>query len=212
MHYIALRPFAKKMIPIHRRLSSSAIRPFFNLRPLSTKSTKHGEDEWNNAWESAWLPDDLSAKNRAPWETDVNFSLTSDNNQSSLVLPTDVDAETKAFVEDMTDNWDQRRKRPKFQQQQEAQQQQKDQSSLYSLENVKKDYRLMKQRIHAGLWMKEIEKQEEAKLGDSILGGSDDIERLLDSCSEYVFLILLYIWYMIFGVKSIHLIGFGDQI
>ncbi|KAM7464533.1 hypothetical protein LguiA_032654 [Lonicera macranthoides] len=42
----------------------------------------------------------------------------------------------------------------------------------------------MKQRIHAGLWMKEIEKQEEAKLGDSILGRSDDIERLLDSCSE----------------------------
>lgn len=173
------------MIPIHRTLSFSAIRPFINLRSLSTKSTKHGDDEWNNAWESAWLPDDLSSKNRAPWETDVNFSLCSDNNHDPpLVLTNDVDAETKAFVEDMTDNWEQRRKTPKFQQQQ---QQQKDQSSLYSLENVKKDYRLTKQRIHAGLWMKEIEKQEEAKLGDSILGGSDDIERLLDSCSEYVY-------------------------
>ncbi|KAM7468552.1 hypothetical protein LguiB_016114 [Lonicera macranthoides] len=75
----------KKMIPIHRRLSSSAIRLFFNLRPLSTKSTKHSKYEWNNAWELAWLPDDLSAKNPGPWET-------SDNNQSSLVLPTDVDA------------------------------------------------------------------------------------------------------------------------
>ncbi|KAF9602157.1 hypothetical protein IFM89_025386 [Coptis chinensis] len=46
---------------------------------------------------------------------------------------------------------------------------------------MKKDYRLKKQRIHARLWMKEIEKQEEVKLGGS---GGDDIERLLDSCSE----------------------------
>lgn len=177
-------------MPIHR-LSSIARKPLLNpttsLRSLATKSTndktaKHGDDEWNNAWESAWLPEDLSAKNRAPWETDVNFSIS--ENQSSLVIPSDVDPETKAFVEDMTDNWDQRRKNPKSQQQIQ-QLKQKDQSSLYSLENVKKDYRLMKQRIHAGLWMKEIEKQEEARLGDSIMGGGgDDIERLLDSCSD----------------------------
>ncbi|KAE8667631.1 hypothetical protein F3Y22_tig00112383pilonHSYRG00121 [Hibiscus syriacus] len=55
-----------------------------------------------------------------------------------------------------------------------------DGGGLYSLENIKKDYRLKKQRIHAGLWMKEIAKLEEAKLGDS----ADDIDRLLDSCSE----------------------------
>uniref|UniRef100_A0A5B7CDZ2 Mucin-related protein n=1 Tax=Davidia involucrata TaxID=16924 RepID=A0A5B7CDZ2_DAVIN len=178
------------MNPI-QRLSSVIRRPLFNssthLRPLSTKSTtdrttKNGDDEWNAAWESAWLPEDLSAKNRAPWETDVNFSL-SDNNPT-LVLPSDVDAETKAFVEDMTDNWDQRRNSAKAQQQQQQEMMKKDGNSLYSVENMKKDYRLKKQRIHAGLWMKEIDKQEEAKLGDSIGGGGDDIERLLDSCSE----------------------------
>ena len=39
--------------------------------------------------------------------------------------------------------------------------------------------------VHAGLWVKEIEKLKEAKLGDSVVGGGDDIQRLLDSCSEY---------------------------
>ncbi|KAK6946042.1 hypothetical protein RJ641_013586 [Dillenia turbinata] len=142
------------------------------------RSGKNGDDEWNDAWETAWLPEDLSAKNRAPWETDVNFSS---SNDSPIVLPSDADPETKAFVEDMNDNWDQRRKNQHAKQQQER----KVDSSLYSMENIKKDYRLKKQRIHAGLWMKEIEKQEEAKLAsDMIAGGGDDIEKLLDSCSD----------------------------
>ncbi|KAK6916388.1 hypothetical protein RJ641_019249 [Dillenia turbinata] len=142
------------------------------------RSGKNGDDEWNDAWETAWLPEDLSAKNRAPWETDVNFSSSSD---SPIVLPSDADPETKAFVEDMNDNWDQRRKNQHAKQQQE----QKVDSSLYSMQNMKKDYRFKKQRIHSGLWMKEIEKQDEAKLAsDLIAGGGDDIEKLLDSCSD----------------------------
>ncbi|THG18033.1 uncharacterized protein LOC114264805 [Camellia sinensis] len=191
-----------------RRISSIIRNPLFNpttttttlllhhhhhhlRRPLSTTG-KSGGDEWNDAWESAWLPEDLSGNNRPPWETDVNFS---DNPSAATppLLSSDVDAETKAFVEDMTENWDQRRKSSKIQQQQQQQQQQrqlgknqKEGNSLYGLENVKRDYRLKKQRVHAGLWVKEIEKQEEAKLVDSIGGGGggDDIERLLDSCSE----------------------------
>ena len=144
-----------------------------HLKTFSTKSKSTGDDEWNNAWESAWLPEDLSAKNRAPWETDVNFS----SSESTIVLPSDVDSETKAFVEDMTENWDERRK---------GQQKLEKCDSLYHVQNMKKDYRLKKQRLHAGLWMKEIEKQEEAKLGDSVSGGRDDIDRLLDNYSEYV--------------------------
>ncbi|KAK9271878.1 hypothetical protein L1049_002243 [Liquidambar formosana] len=173
------------MNAIHR-LSSIIPKPLFtptttHLRTMFTKSSsdhsaKNANDEWNDAWESAWLPEDLSAKNRAPWETDVNFPSLSD---SKIVLPSDADAETKAFVEDMTENWSQRRKSSNAQKQEQG----KD-NSLYSLERMKKDYRLRKQRVHAGLWMKEIEKQEEAKLGDSITGSGDDIERLLDSCSE----------------------------
>ncbi|KAJ6874500.1 hypothetical protein NC652_034250 [Populus alba x Populus x berolinensis] len=137
-------------------------------------STKKGEDEWNDAWETAWLPEDLMAKNRAPWELDVNFSS-----------PTGIeDAETKAFVEEMNDNWDERRKtQPQPQPKNDNNKNGGD--SLYNLDTMKKDYRLKKQRIHAGLWTKEIEKQQEeamnATLGDS---SPDDIDRLLDSCSE----------------------------
>ncbi|KAL4639400.1 hypothetical protein ACB092_03G215100 [Castanea dentata] len=143
----------------------------------SSSSKNGGGEEWNDAWESAWLPEDLSAKHRAPWETDVNFSSASE----AVVVE---DSEAKAFVEDMNENWNQRKgSKPKTQ---EKPQNDSDSSkgSLYSLENMKKDYRLKKQRIHAGLWMKEIEKEEEAKLGDSMVNGGDDIEKLLDSCSE----------------------------
>lgn len=122
------------------------------------------------------------------------------SSDSGVVLTSEVDAETKAFVEDMNENWNQR-KGSKAKQQEKQQSEinsrsSSSSSSLYSLENMKKDYRLMKQRIHAGLWMKEIEKQEEAKLGDSIAGGGDDIEILLDSCSEYVFLCIFYMLFM----------------
>ncbi|PQQ07327.1 hypothetical protein Pyn_30223 [Prunus yedoensis var. nudiflora] len=162
-----------------QRLSSTITKIHFisstNFRPFSSNSKK-GDDDWNDAWETAWLPPDLSgSSSRAPWETDVNFS----SSESSVVLPSDADLETKAFVEDMNENWNERRK-PK-----EEKQQSENGSSLYSLDSIKKDYRIKKQRIHAGLWMKEIEKQEEAKLADSIsFGGGDDIERLLDSCSD----------------------------
>ncbi|KAJ6373498.1 hypothetical protein OIU78_029228, partial [Salix suchowensis] len=136
-------------------------------------STKKGEDEWNDAWETAWLPEDLTAKNRAPWETDVNFSS-----------PTEIeDSETKAFVEEMNDNWDERRKnQPQPQPKNDNDKNGGD--SLYNLDTMKKDYRLKKQRIHAGLWTKEIEKQQEAAM-NATLGDSspDDIDRLLDSCS-----------------------------
>lgn len=114
----------------------------------------------------------------------MNFPST----DSGVVLSPEVDAETKAFVEEMNENWNERRQATKTCQQQQQDKEEKrgieDGTSLYSLENMKKDYRLKKQRIHAGLWMKEIEKQQEAKLGDSGLGSADDIDRLLDSCSE----------------------------
>ncbi|XP_028807032.1 uncharacterized protein LOC114761740 [Neltuma alba] len=144
----------------------------------SSRGSKNGEDEWNEAWEAAWLPEDLTPKARAPWETDVNFP----SEDSTTVLSADVDAETKAFVEDMNENWNERRKGSKAQQQEKLRE--GGNGALYSVENMKKDYRLKKQRIHASLWMKEIEKMEEAKLGDSTVGGGDDIERLLDSCSD----------------------------
>ncbi|KAL3037051.1 hypothetical protein AAZX31_01G043700 [Glycine max] len=138
----------------------------------SSRKSRSGEDEWNEAWETAWLPDDLTPKTRAPWESDVNFP------SSSAPAAEDGDEETKAFVAEMNENWNERRKGSKEKEKRE------ENGALYSLENMKNDYRLKKQRMHAGLWMKEIEKLEEAKLGDSDIAGGDDIQRLLDSCSD----------------------------
>ncbi|GJY37383.1 hypothetical protein Tco_0422761 [Tanacetum coccineum] len=97
-----------------------------------------------------------------------------------------LDADTKAFVEDMADNWEQRRKigrtsKTKREQEEERLTKLKeDEESLYSLENVKMDYRVMKQRVYAGLWVKEIGKMGEAKLGGSV----DDLDRFLDTACE----------------------------
>ncbi|KAF3618345.1 putative Protein HVA22 [Capsicum annuum] len=182
------------MNPI-RRLSSTfpkilLINPTFSAarRRLSTKS---GNDEWNDAWEAAWLPDDLSGKNRAPWETDIIFALpydTSNTAKNTQIDPrvTEVDAETKAFVEDMNENWHLRKGKQQKSSSDNALNLNENESLLYSLENIKRDYRLKKQKVHAGLWLKEIEKMEESMLGDSIgvIGDGDDIEKLLDSCSE----------------------------
>ncbi|OIW02129.1 hypothetical protein TanjilG_25413 [Lupinus angustifolius] len=141
-----------------------------------SSSSRNGDDEWNEAWESAWLPEDLTPKTRAPWEADVNFASSSSPESTAVVTATAVDAETKAFVEEMNENWEERRRRTKEKEKVE------EKGALYSVENMKKDYRLKKQRVHAGLWIKEIEKMEETKLGDD--GGGGDIEKLLDSCSE----------------------------
>ncbi|KAL3631153.1 hypothetical protein CASFOL_024137 [Castilleja foliolosa] len=171
--------------------SAAAVRLFSTNR--TPRSNKSGEDEWNDAWETAWLPGNLSGKSpRAPWESDVSFSLPAAANQNPqntlpASLPEEMDPETQAFVEDMNDNWDQRKGKSVAKDADinvvSAGGSASSSSSLYSLENIKRDYRLTKQKIHAGLWVKEIEKLEEAKLGNSIYGG-DDIEKLLDSASE----------------------------
>ncbi|XP_010449247.1 PREDICTED: uncharacterized protein LOC104731530 isoform X7 [Camelina sativa] len=170
------RSTTKNLISSH----SSSNLPSILVNLMSTKP-RIDEDKWNDAWESAWLPDDLTDKSRAPWEKDVNFDST------AKIEETDVEA--NAFVEDMNEHWNERRgkksgkvdkREVKIDDGGES-----SSSSLYSLETMKKDYRLKKQRVHASLWVKEIEKLEEAKLGDSGSGGgADDIDRLLDSCSE----------------------------
>lgn len=188
---------------IHR-LISGVKTPNAAVRRFSTRrTTKTGEEEWNDAWETAWLPDDLSGKSsRAPWESDVSFSLpaAAEDPRTAVSSPPEViDVETQAFVEDMNDNWDQRKGKSARKgsdrgavspEPSTGSSPSSSSSSLYSLENIKRDYRLTKQKIHAGLWAKEIEKMEEAKFGDSI-SGADDIEKLLDSASEYAPLYLL---------------------
>lgn len=140
---------------------------------LSTSSNNKGEEEWNDAWETAWLPPDDPSSTPAPWESDVNFGLTD--------ADADTDPDTKAFVQDMNDNWDTRRNNNNNNNSNDTSDGDKRDVGLYKLENVKRDYRLKKQRVHASLWMKEIDLLREADLG---CGSSHDIDKLLDSCSE----------------------------
>ncbi|CAN8266703.1 unnamed protein product [Cochlearia groenlandica] len=175
---VKLMTITKSTYPVSSTISHI---PLILFDSMSTKPRNGDEDKWNDAWESAWLPDDLTDKIRSPWESDVNFPST------AATAEEEIDVEAKAFVEDMNEHWDERRGKSGKEEKKEKKKEivLEDGESMYSLETMKKDYRLKKQRVHASLWVKEIEKLEEAKLqGDSGYSGCDDIDRLLDSCSE----------------------------
>lgn len=57
----------------------------------------------------------------------------------------------------------------------------KEDPETYTIERLAKDYRIMRQRVHAILWLKEIEEEEEKKLGRPL---DDSVELLLDTCPE----------------------------
>ena len=57
----------------------------------------------------------------------------------------------------------------------------KENPEVYTIEKLAKDYRIMRQRVHAILWLKEDEEEEEKKLGRPL---DDSVELLLDTCPE----------------------------
>lgn len=57
----------------------------------------------------------------------------------------------------------------------------KENPAVYTVEKLAKDYRIMRQRVHAILWLKELEEEEEKKLGRPL---DDSVELLLDTCPE----------------------------
>lgn len=59
----------------------------------------------------------------------------------------------------------------------------KEDPATYIVERLAKDFRVMRQRVHAILWLKEMEEEEERKRGQPL---DNSIEILLDSCPEYV--------------------------
>lgn len=179
--------------PARLRLFSSASSP-----PPVSNSGSPSDDEWDQAWESAWLPDHLTPLARSPWEADVHFP-DSLSVSTQVVLPVRAEAEdheAKAFLEEMDERWDERRMAARDRKNGRNEQPQKQKRTAVDdvLEGPQlsasatgegrdpdEEYRLRKQRIHASLWMKEIERMEEAHLADAAGG---DIDRLLDSCAE----------------------------
>lgn len=57
----------------------------------------------------------------------------------------------------------------------------KENPEVYTIERLAKDYRIMRQRVHAILFLKEDEEEEERKLGRPL---DDSVERLLDEYPE----------------------------
>ncbi|KAJ6817558.1 uncharacterized protein M6B38_410825 [Iris pallida] len=167
---IATVVISKKLLP-HRHFSLSKKKP--------SSAAASADDDWNDAWESAWLPNDSTTTTTTtpPWENSAS-ATTSSVAAAAAANDESIDADTKAFVAEMDDRWSERRAAKKQQQTNRQPEQQKNTSN-----NDKDVYRLRKQRIHAGLWMKEIDKLEESRLGTGP-AAADDIDRLLDSCSE----------------------------
>ncbi|KAL6973075.1 Translation initiation factor eIF-2B subunit gamma [Sarracenia purpurea var. burkii] len=58
----------------------------------------------------------------------------------------------------------------------------KENPEVYTVEKLARDYRIMRQRVHAILWLKELEEEEEKKLGRPL---DDSVELLLDTCPEF---------------------------
>ncbi|EOA13508.1 hypothetical protein CARUB_v10026575mg [Capsella rubella] len=58
----------------------------------------------------------------------------------------------------------------------------KENPEVYTVERLAKDYRIMRQRVHAILFLKEDEEEEEKKLGRPL---DDSVERLLDEYPEF---------------------------
>ncbi|XP_031266460.1 uncharacterized protein LOC116124839, partial [Pistacia vera] len=58
----------------------------------------------------------------------------------------------------------------------------KENPEVYTVERLAKDYRIMRQRVHAILWLKEDEEEMEKKLGHPL---DNSIEVLLDTCPEF---------------------------
>ncbi|KAI4324327.1 hypothetical protein L6164_023878 [Bauhinia variegata] len=52
----------------------------------------------------------------------------------------------------------------------------------YTVERLARDYRIMRQRVHAILWLKELQEEEEKKLGRPL---DDSVEQLLDNFPEF---------------------------
>ncbi|KAF3773144.1 hypothetical protein EJ110_NYTH54370 [Nymphaea thermarum] len=158
---------------ISRSKTTSSFSDRNGGRVADALNNSSDSNEWNEAWESSWLPEDVVAQSRAPWEVDVHADFTAA--EQPVVFPSQLDSDTRAFVEEMSENWNQRRGSKKPVERSAPR-------LTLSEKDPLKDYRIRKQAVHAALWMKEIEKELEAKLGTP--AGRDDIDKLLDSCSE----------------------------
>eukprot|EP01018_Ginkgo_biloba_P005887 Gb_11832 [translate_table: standard] len=195
-------------VPVRSVCAGPSVSFSHGSRHYSGKSGKgyqdenDDEEEWNEAWESAWIPEDSTGTDKAPWEgnkqhKDSWFSSWSTNSQGSEEpVQEEHGADAKQFLSNINDKMSQMTSLMKQvteegnnsnyslteEDKTKMQELHKEDLEVYTVDKLAKDYRIKKQRVHATMWLKEIEKEEEAKLGTPL---DDDIEQLLDNCSEF---------------------------
>lgn len=186
------------------------------------KEEDDNDDEWNDAWESAWIPDE-SSSGKAPWEREDSSCSSFSSPWPTPAHPPEEEKECRdathsvhninSKMEQMTTlmkritqveekEEDQRSQTPTFHpdpQEGDQREMHQNQQQLLFKENhseeyrVSKktvtkdeDYRTTKHRVHAALWLNEIQKHQEES--NASLGGNpanDDIDQLLDKCSQF---------------------------
>jgi hypothetical protein len=191
------------------RISSLLNRLTFS----STPGDSGGGDEWDTSsvpsgggvgddWASTWstgltkdhfdgssppsdsLADKLAAIRAMDKEEELMRDLERDNRESKAYVDSwdDRMMETCALLRQVREPGA-RGSYLKDSEKQEMYRLHKEDPATYTVERLAKDFRVMRQRVHAILWLKEMEEEEERKRGEPL---DDSIEILLDSCPEYV--------------------------
>ncbi|EMS64221.1 hypothetical protein TRIUR3_32989 [Triticum urartu] len=200
--------FALRKTLLHGRLpappATAASRISSFLRSLSTSPGGEGVgDAWGSSWSTGLTKDHFdgpaSAVGRpspsAPVSKELAAVRTMDEEDEILRSVDRDNKEGRAYV----DSWDKRFQETcellkqvrepgsrgaylKDSEKQEMYRLHKEDPATYTVERLAKDFRVMRQRVHAILWLKEMEEEEERKQGKPL---DDSVEILLDSCPEF---------------------------
>ncbi|WVZ68485.1 hypothetical protein U9M48_017419 [Paspalum notatum var. saurae] len=161
-----------------------------------------GGDEWGSTWSTGLTKDHFDGSSPSVGRPVPSPSAPISRQQA---IARDMD-EVEGMVRDMeresktyADSWDDRMQQTcallkqvrepgargsylKDSEKQEMYRLHKEDPATYTVERLAKDFRVMRQRVHAILWLKEMEEEEERKRGEPL---DDSIEILLDSCPEF---------------------------
>lgn len=176
-----------------------------SLRPHSSPGGEGGAEEWGSSWSTGITKDhfdgSVSAVGRpAPSPSGAVSpelaAVRSMDEEEEIIRAVELDnKESKEYV----DSWKGRFRETcellkqvrepgsrgaylKDSEKQEMYRLHKGDPATYTVERLAKDFRVMRQRVHAILWLKEMEEEEERKRGKPL---DDSVEILLDSCPEF---------------------------
>ncbi|KAJ1393108.1 Ribosomal protein L20, mitochondrial [Sesbania bispinosa] len=191
-----------RFLSVTRRLGAENRRHFLPSRIFSTAGSNDGgsfdDIGWNtpSSWSTGLTKDHFNGETGGSF-TDDSRRVLSDLQEIEDKLQ-ELEAEnrkSKAFV----DGWRQRMAETtvflkqvqepgargsylKDSEKAEMYKLHKQNPEVYTVEKLAKDYRIMRQRVHAILWLKELEEEEEKKLGRPL---DDSVELLLDTFPEF---------------------------